>query len=211
MRHRRTLAGTGIVLLGVLAACTADSPAPDPTTAPGTVGVADAGDDGSTDGPTAAQDATSDSSGADAPVTDLAAVDDGSDDADLTCGEPPQNVLDWADVSIASFDGPVIGAVVVFAATTPTGDWYVLGIDKLYQTDAGETEPGEGARLLGLTNAVNPAPGDRSMIDLGRFELGQPAHATWGSVSWTGETLQDGIAAAERAVECLDEIAESAP
>lgn len=140
---------------------------------------------------------------------ELSAVTDESDGGDLTCGEPPVEVLDWAEASIASHPGPVTAAAIVYAATTATGDWYVLALDRLDEIDDGVTVEGEGTRSLALTNIVNPPPGERMMIDLGEGQIGQAVSAGWDAVTWTGETLAAGEHAAERAQECLAETGDS--
>lgn len=191
--HRRRALSTGIaaaLLVVSLAACSSGSP----------------------DGGETAQDP--DSTGTDAPnplpteapdAGGLSAVSDGTAD-ELTCGEPPVDVLDWAEISVASHPGPVTAAAVVYAATTATGDWYVLAVDRLFETDDGTTVEGEGTRSLGLTNTVNPPPGEPLMVDLGHGAIGETVTPEWGSVTWTGDTLDAGDRAAARAQECLEEM-----
>lgn len=180
---------SALLLAGALSACSSDSPRSGATTDTAT------SQSEQVTTPTAAPAAT-----------DLTAVE-GSDESDLGCGEPPQHLIDGLGTSSDTRPGPVIGAVVVFAATTDTGDWYVLGVDRLHEDEAGGTTPGDGSRSLALTNAVNPpVSGDPTVIPLGTAALGEQATASWERVTWTGETLQSGRAAAERAVDCLDEI-----
>ena len=129
---------SALLLAGALSACSSDSPRSGATTDTAT------SQSEQVTTPTAAPAAT-----------DLTAVE-GSDESDLGCGEPPQHLIDGLGTSSDTRPGPVIGAVVVFAATTDTGDWYVLGVDRLHEDEAGGTTPGDGSRSLALTNAVNP-------------------------------------------------------
>lgn len=197
-RRRALTAGITAALLTVpLSGCTGDS---DGATGP---------DDAS--GTAEAQSPATDHT--EAPdAADLSAVSDGADDDELTCGEPPVELLEWGGgtgVDEVSDAGPVIGAAVVFAATTSTGDWYVLATDRLDESEDGTTTPGQGTRRLALTNAVNPPPGEAMMIELGEGPAGQTLTPGWGSVTWTGETLEAGERATERAQECLTETGDS--
>ncbi|MGN6752686.1 MAG: hypothetical protein ACTHJJ_09040 [Intrasporangium sp.] len=121
----------------------------------------------------------------------------------LSCEKPSEAVLDWAGVAIASHPGPIKASALVRAATTETGDWYVLALDREYERDDGTTT-GEGDRNVALTNGVTGDPDDRKMIPLGRSEIGGVPSVSWDNVTWTGETLAAGKRAAERVVSCLD-------
>lgn len=187
--HRALTAVTaGALLIASLTACSsdpADSDGSDPDSSP-----------------TPAQD-QGPTPPADRDPGDLSAV--GDEDDELTCGEPPVEVLDWG--ADPEEDRPVIAAAVVYAATTATGDWYVVAIDRIPETTDGATADGEGTRSLALTNIVNPPPGEPQMIDLGRGAIGEMVPASWSSITWSGETLEAGNRAAARAQECLEEMA----
>jgi hypothetical protein len=121
----------------------------------------------------------------------------------LSCEKPSKALLDWAGVAIASHPGPIKAAALVHAATTETGGWHVLAVDREYERDDGTTTGG-GDRNVGLTNAVTGDPDERKMIWLGRSEIGGVPYVSWDNVAWTGETLAAGKRAAERVVACLD-------
>jgi hypothetical protein len=112
-------------------------------------------------------------------------------------------LLDWAGVSIASYPGPITASSLVYAASTDTGDWYVLAIDRDYARDDG-TLAGGGSRSVALTNAVDPA-GPRKLIPLSEGGTGKGRQVSWRHVSWTGDTLAAGKRAAQLAIQCLDE------
>jgi hypothetical protein len=112
-------------------------------------------------------------------------------------------LLDWAGVSIASHPGPIKAASLVYAASTGTGDWYVLAVDRAYVLDDG-TLTGDHSRDLALTNALDESGGARQMIPLSEGGMGKGWKVTWRDVNWTGDTLAAGERAAEKAIECLD-------
>jgi len=143
----------------------------------------------------------SSSSTASAPDSTAAAAGDTA--TPLRCEEPSKALLDWASVSIVGETGPILRSALVHAATTPTGDWYVLAVDRESVYDDG-TSAGTGSRALGLTNAVDGKAERDQMIPLGTGPMGKPLMASWRRVSWTGSTLAAGRAAAERAIACLD-------
>ena len=119
------------------------------------------------------------------------------------CSTPPSALLDWAGVSIASHPGPITATTLVYAASTDTGDWYVLALDRQLVLDDG-TLTGDHSRDLALTNALDGAPGSRKLIPLSEGSIGKGWKVTWDKVSWTGATLAAGQRAAERAIYCLD-------
>ena len=118
------------------------------------------------------------------------------------CERPSQRLLDWAGVSIASHPGPVTASALVFAASTPTGAWYVLAVDRGYVHDDG-TAAGGRSRSVALTNAAGAGTDDPHLIPIAA-DLDGGVPADWSKVDWTGERLAAGKHAAEVAIECLD-------
>jgi hypothetical protein len=112
-------------------------------------------------------------------------------------------LLDWAVVSIANHPGPIKAASLVYAASTDTGTWHVLAVDRHYEHDDG-TLTGDHSRDLGLTNALDASDGARKMIPLSEGSGAKGWKVTWRNVSWTGDTLAAGQLAAQKAIECLD-------
>ena len=124
----------------------------------------------------------------------------------LACGTAPKPLVDRAGMSIAAHPGPIIATTYVFAATTDTGDWYVLGIDRKYVHDDGSlaTGPnGDHSRSLALTNQARKTDGTVAMIPLS-VDVSDRTPVAWDHVSWTGDTLAAGQRAAQRAIACLD-------
>ena len=119
------------------------------------------------------------------------------------CGTPPRALEDRASVGITSHPGAITATTYVFAATTDTGDWYVLGLDRDYVHDDG-SPVGEHSRSLALTNPARATDGEVAMIPLS-LAVSAKLPVSWERVSWTGETLAAGKRAAERAIACLDE------
>jgi hypothetical protein len=120
-----------------------------------------------------------------------------------TCESPSKRLLDWAGVSVASHPGPITSSALVFAATTDTGDWYVLALERGYVHDDGS--PAEGSsRHLALTNAAGAGTNDPHLIDVGSGSRRGEVVQDWGKVSWSGETLAAGRRAADLAIDCLD-------
>ncbi len=58
---------------------------------------------------------------------------------DAACTTPSQEVLDWASLSISTHPGSIEAAALAHAASTSTGEWYVIGIDRQYAYDNGST------------------------------------------------------------------------
>ncbi|GAA1392283.1 hypothetical protein [Luteococcus peritonei] len=78
--------------------------------------------------------------------------------ARLSCTRPSEALLERAGVTIASHPGTWQGGALVEAATTNTGTWYVLAVDRGHQLDNGTATEG-GSRSLALTNG--PTGGGR--------------------------------------------------
>lgn len=121
----------------------------------------------------------------------------------LACSVPSRALLDWAGASSLGHSGPIRASSLVYAASTDTGDWYVLAIDREHVLDDG-TLTGDSSRRLALTNAVKPPPEERKLIPISEGSIGKGWKITWDSVSWTGDTLAAGQRAAQRAIQCLD-------
>jgi len=122
----------------------------------------------------------------------------------LTCGKPSAGLLAWTVNALASYPGRFRAATVVRAATTETGDWYVVAADREGAYDNGEPT-GSGERVLGLTNSLR-GPGDgKHLIPLGVGRVGGKPTVTWHDVRWDGTTLAAGRRAVAKAVTCLDE------
>ena len=117
----------------------------------------------------------------------------------LTCQEPDTSVIAKAATAIAPHAGPVRAAILVRAARTDTGTWYVVGIDRDYVFDDG-TPTGQTSRSLALTNA----PAGVNFIPLGEGETDRPFETSWDRVSWTGNRLATGQRALREALGCLD-------
>ncbi|WP_076262865.1 hypothetical protein [Intrasporangium flavum] len=125
---------------------------------------------------------------------------------ELACGTAPKALVERAATSIAAHPGTITGTSYVFAATTDTGDWYVLGLDRTYVHDDGSPglgPEGDHSRSLALTNAARRTDGSVAMIPLS-VAVSDRLPVSWDRVSWSGETLAAGKRAAARAVECLD-------
>lgn len=124
----------------------------------------------------------------------------------LACTTAPKALVDQAAQSLAAHPGPVVATAYVFAATTDTGDWYVLAMDRGHVHDDGTpvTEPGrDHSRTVALTNTARTTTNGSAMIPVSQSDGGKVS-TTWDRVSWTGSTLAAGKRAAERAVTCLD-------
>ena len=124
----------------------------------------------------------------------------------LACGAVPKALLDRAVMSLAAHPGAITATTYVFAATTDTGDWYVLGIDRKYVHDDGSPAMGpngDHSRSLALTNQARTTDGTVAMIPLS-VDVSDRTPVTWDLVSWTGDTLAAGQKAADRAITCLD-------
>lgn len=109
-------------------------------------------------------------------------------------------------MSLAAHPGAITATTYVFAATTDTGDWYVLGIDRKYVHDDGSPAMGpngDHSRSLALTNQARTTDGTVAMIPLS-VDVSDRTPVTWDLVSWTGDTLAAGQKAADRAITCLD-------
>ncbi|WP_323096154.1 hypothetical protein [Intrasporangium sp. YIM S08009] len=122
------------------------------------------------------------------------------------CGTAPKALVERVATSVAAHPGTITGTSYVFAATTDTGDWYVLGIDRTYVHDDGSPglgPEGDHSRSLALTNAARKTDGSVAMIALS-VAVSDKLPVSWDRVSWTGETLAAGKRAAARAMECLD-------
>ena len=127
----------------------------------------------------------------------------------LACDTPPKALLQQAAESIAAHPGRITGASYVFAATTDTGDWYVLALDRGYVRDDGSpgTGPdGDHSRSLALTKTARSTPYGVALIPLEPTEKAPVSsrNISWDRVSWTGETLASGRRAAELAISCLE-------
>jgi len=120
----------------------------------------------------------------------------------VSCDEAPKELLDWTSLSISAHPGPVTGSAIVFAATTPTGNWYVVAIDRAKVNPNGTLASGH-FRDLGLTDALPKRTKTSKLIPLGGLVNGKMA-LTWDSVSWKGPTLLAGKRAADQAIACLD-------
>jgi hypothetical protein len=124
----------------------------------------------------------------------------------LACGTAPKGLVDRAGMSIAAHPGAITATTYVFAATTDTGDWYVLGLDRAYVHDDGTPAlgpNGDHSRSLALTNPARAADGTVAMIPLS-VDVSDRTPVSWDHVSWTGDTLAAGQRAAQRAIACLD-------
>lgn len=155
--------------------------------------------------PIAQRHSTDSADGSAAPAPPAAAqAPSGSAPETLACETPSQDLIDWAGEAIASHPGPIRAATVVYAASTDTGDWYVVGVDREHVYDDG-TLTGDVPRYLGLTNGVDSPPGERRMIPISAGGEGKPWMVRWDYVSWTGDTLAAGERAAQLAIQCLDE------
>ena len=189
MTHTQGNSGRAVGLLlvvGVLAGCTAsasiDQPAP---TTPVTTATMTAPTTNATGSTTTAPAP---------PVTALA------------CGTAPRALVDRAGASIAAHPGVITATTYVFAATTATGDWYVLGLDRTYVHDDGTPAlgpNGDRSRSLALTNPARATDGAVAMIPLS-VDVSTRTPISWDRVSWTGDTLAAGERAAQRAIACLD-------
>jgi hypothetical protein len=125
----------------------------------------------------------------------------------LACGTAPKVLVDRAGMSIAAHPGAVTATAYVFAATTDTGDWYVLGVDRKYVHDDGSPAMGpngDHSRSLALTNQARKTDGTVAMIPLS-VDVSDRTPVSWDRVTWTGDTLAAGQRAAQRAIACLDE------
>lgn len=124
----------------------------------------------------------------------------------LSCGTPPKALVERASASIAAHPGPITATTYVFAATTDTGDWYVLGLDRTYVHDDGTPVPGpdgDHSRSLALTNPARTTDGSVAMIPLS-VAVSERLPVSWDRVSWTGDTLEAGRRAADKAIACLE-------
>lgn len=137
-----------------------------------------------------------------APSAPVAAVVPTTAAATPTCGTPPPALVDRASMSIAAHPGAITATTYVFAATTDTGDWYVLGLDREYVHDDG-SPVGERSRSLALTNSARTTDGSVAMIPLS-VAVSERLPISWDAVSWTGDTLAAGKRAVDRAISCLD-------
>ena len=172
--------------VGALAGCTS-SPGIDAPGSPSGTGSATTTRAGSTD-------ATTSTGGTASPTA-------------FSCGTPPSALVERAGMSIAAHPGQITATTYVFAATTDTGDWYVLGIDRSYVHDDGS--PGAGpegdqSRSLALTNRARTTDGAVAMIPLS-VAVSERLPVSWDRVSWTGDTLAAGKRAADRAIACLED------
>lgn len=127
-------------------------------------------------------------------------------DVARSCGMPSEALVDRAKVAIATHPGPVTATTLVFAAETPTGKWFVLGLDRAYVHDDGSLAGG-ASRNLALVR-VDGQPGSATMIPVATDHHDGKAPPTpvedWSSVTWRGDLLDQGKAAVAKAVECLD-------
>ena len=124
----------------------------------------------------------------------------------LACGTAPKPLVDRAGTSVAAHPGAITATTYVFAATTDTGDWFVLGIDRKYVHDDGSAAMGpngDRSRSLALTNQARTTDGTVAMIPLS-VDVSDRTPVSWDRVSWTGDTLAAGQRAAQRAIACLD-------
>lgn len=125
----------------------------------------------------------------------------------LTCGTPPKELAERAAASIAAHPGPITATTYVFAATTSTGEWYVLGIDRSYVHDDGTPAmgpDGDHSRSLALANPARSTDGAAAMILLSA-DVSDKLPVSWDRVSWTGDTLAAGRRAADTAISCLED------
>ncbi len=181
MTHTQGNSGraVGLVLVvGVLAGCTASAGIDPPTTMPVT---------------TTATNATGSTTTAPHPTA-------------LACGTAPKALVERAGMSVAAHPGAITATTYVFAATTDTGDWYVLGLDRAYVHDDGSPAlgpNGDHSRSVALTNAARKTDGAVAMIPLS-VDVSDRTPVSWEHVSWTGDTLAAGQRAAQRAIACLD-------
>ena len=121
-----------------------------------------------------------------------------------TCERPPQPILEQALAAVASHPGPVTHAASVFAATTATGDWYVLAVERGYVHDDGS--PAEGrSRSLALVNTAGARAGDPQVVDIGLGGKSGDVSPDWHRVDWSGPTLEAGRRAARTAIACIDQ------
>jgi len=193
MTHTQGKSGRAVGLLlvvGVLAGCTAsasiDQPAPTTPVTTATMTAPTTNATGSTTGSTTTAPAP--------PATALA------------CGTAPPALVDRAGASITAHPGVITATTYVFAATTATGDWYVLGLDRTYLHAAGTPAlgpNGDHSRSLALTNPARATDGAVAMIPLS-VDVSTRTPIAWDRVSWTGDTLAAGERAAQRAIACLD-------
>jgi hypothetical protein len=103
---------------------------------------------------------------------------------------------------VASYPGPITRSAAVFAATTPSGDWYVFALERAYVHDG--VSPAEGAsRGLALVNAKAAGEAAR-IIDIGTHLESDSVSPDWSRVAWTGPALDAGRRAAAAAIDCLD-------
>jgi hypothetical protein len=120
-----------------------------------------------------------------------------------TCERPSKQLLSWAGVSVASHPGPITRSALVFAATTSTGRWYVLAVERAYVHDDGTLAQGH-SRSLALTNAAGAGTSRPHLIDIGSSLKTGDVAQDWSNVSWDDATLAAGRQAAEAAIGCLD-------
>ncbi|GAA2481766.1 hypothetical protein GCM10009858_19380 [Terrabacter carboxydivorans] len=140
------------------------------------------------------------------PTPSTAAATPGDPATTLACDAAPKALVDRAAASIAAHPGTITASTYVFAATTATGDWYVLGVDRTYVHDDGTPASGpEGdhSRSLALTNLAPKTGENVAMIPLS-VAVSDKTPVSWELVSWTGDTLAAGRRAADRAMACLD-------
>lgn len=172
-----------VIVVAALSGCTTSQPMTAPT------GAAPAG---------APPAGTATGAGADATA--------GSTPTALSCGTPPKSLVERASASIAAHPGPITATTYVFAATTDTGDWYVLGLDRTYVHDDGTPglgPEGDHSRSLALTNLARTTDGSVAMIPLS-VAVSEKLPVSWDRVSWTGDTLEAGRRAADKAIACLE-------
>lgn len=123
----------------------------------------------------------------------------------LACGTPETRLIEWAKVGLATHSGPVTATTLVPAATTPTGAWSVLGVERRYVYDDG-TEAGGASRTFALVNGTDADQRKLIPIATASTQAGSSGlHEDWSAVSWTGETLAAGKEALAYAVDCIDD------
>lgn len=125
--------------------------------------------------------------------------------AALTCGTPDQRLVEWSKVGNSGGTGPIDATTLVPAATTPTGMWAVLGIERRYVHDDG-TDAGGASRTFALVNGADAD--EPQLIPIGSMSTEKGAgdlQPDWSNVSWTGETLAAGKKALAFANDCLDD------
>lgn len=122
------------------------------------------------------------------------------DSGPLQCQDPTEALRKAAATAVARHPGPVIGATLVEAATTDTGTWFVVGLDRAYTRDNGSLSGG-ASRSFALTDA----PSGATFIPLGEGTARKPVTTSWERVSWQGDDLTAGQQALQWAVGCLDE------